>query len=190
MELNDIKIEVNSKELRYSRSEIEDILRIRTKRSLSQINRKMMIDAISMIGSVWVLVTVTFLIGLKDRYIISLEIVGLASLLLIHYRIKYKLLNRLNFEIDICSAAKKAAKRLSSFMLIYLWVIPTGISTLYLYIQLSLSILAEWSLEETIFRYGLVVPLILIGIFLTRGLIKLLYQTHLDELNEVVHNLH
>ncbi len=100
MELEEVKDYIRKEQPNYSRAEIQDILRIRTKRSLSRVNSTMFWDAVFMGLTVAMLVGVTFIIGLKDKYIISLELIGLAFCLFIHYRIKYRLLNKINFDID------------------------------------------------------------------------------------------
>ena len=106
MGIEDLKKDIQESQINYSRTEIEDIFRIRTKRSLSKINIKMLWDAVLMAVSVVVLVVATFMIGLKDKYLVSLEIIGVMLFLFIHYRIKYRLLNKLNFELDLVVSAQ------------------------------------------------------------------------------------
>lgn len=189
MELEQIKRHVLETQPTYSQAEIEDIFSIRTKKSLSKVNSNMFWDAVFMGLSVVGLVSVTFVLGLKDKYLISIEIIGLAFCLLIHYRIKHRLLNRFNFEIDIQNAAKRLVNSLSSFMRLYLWLVPSAISVLYLYIQFRLYHLSNWLIFETTVRFALVIPLLLITLFLTKGLIRIMYQRHLDELKEIIKNL-
>lgn len=189
MELDEIKRSVESSHINYSRAEIEDIFRIRTRRSLSKLNSKMLWDAVLMFCSVVVLVVATFLIGLEDRYLISMEITGLAVLLYIHYRIKYYLLNRFNFDIDIKTSAQKTVKRLSIYLNVYKLLIPVGITGLYLKTQYDLATVIEWGTSEMLLRFGLVAPLLLLSFIVTKKLISLLYQHHLDELGHMINDL-
>ncbi|MEM9857373.1 MAG: hypothetical protein AAF843_08460 [Bacteroidota bacterium] len=189
MELEEIKDYIRKEQPNYSRAEIQDILRIRTKRSLSRVNSTMFWDAVFMGLTVAMLVGVTFIIGLKDKYIISLELIGLALCLFIHYRIKYRLLNKINFDIDLHNAAQTAIKRLSKFISIYLWIIPSSVSAIYLYTQFRLFEVTSWQWGETLSRFSLVIPIAVITLLITRGLIRIMYQRHLKALKHIVNDL-
>ncbi|MEO0555432.1 MAG: hypothetical protein AAF149_19655 [Bacteroidota bacterium] len=189
MELDEIKKSVESSQANYSRNEIEDIFRIRTKKSISKINSKMLWDAVFMLVTVVILVSATFMIGLKNKYLISFEIICMAAFLLIHYRIKYYLLNKLNFELDIKASIHVAVKRLKIYINIYKMIVPSAIAGFYLKIQFDLFTITDWSVFEIAVRFGLFLPLSVLVFVITDRLTKLMYSNQLHELKSLSKDL-
>ena len=168
MELEELKSKLNVSDVRYSTSELNEIFEVRTKHAVSKINQKMWFDAILMIFTAVTLIAATFLIGLQDRYLISSEIIILSMVLLLHYRIKYHLLNRINFEEAFNKALKKVSHRLTIYMTVYVILIPLGVGILYLNIQWKLITILQPELLEKWLRFGFVAPLAAAIYLLTR----------------------
>ncbi len=189
MELDELKNKLNAVHIHYSAQELNEIFEIRTKRAVSNVNRKMLWDAILMVIVAAGLIAVTFLTGLKSRYLVSGEIVAMSVLLLIHYRIKYYLLNTIGFDGNIRQAMFQCLNRMQLYMYVYWTVVPLGISLLYLDLQNQLIRLIEPDTSELIVRYALVLPLGLVIFFITRKLTYVLYGQDMDRLRGLIREM-
>ena len=189
MELEEIKRILETSEIKYSKREINDIFGIRTRRSLKSVNRKMLWDVLGMITMVLILVTITFMIGLQDRYLISAEIIGLAVILTIHYRIKYHLLNKFNYDRGVKTILITVKGRLTHYLKAYLLIIPTVAAALYLNTQWSILQLTKHSVIETAIRLGLTLPIVIFVYLVTKKLIMLVYGNNLNELEELIEEM-
>lgn len=131
MKLDDLKNK--NRPIEYSRAELEGIFEVRTKRSIQNINRTMLKDALTMLLTAIVFIAITFGLGLSERYFIAIEIVALSLLLLIHYRVKYALLNNINLANEGLKVGLiKLLNRVNAYMTIYKMVIPLFTGLIYL----------------------------------------------------------
>ena len=189
MELDELKSKLDVSDVLYSASELNDIFAVKTKHAVNRINRKMWWDAVFMVLTAATLIVTTFLIGLRDRYLISSEIIILSAALFIHYRIKYYLLNKINFEEKFNHAVTKVRRRLRVYMRIYEVVIPLGIAALYLNIQIDLIAMKHTEALDKIIRLGFTLPLISVVYVLTKKLVHLIYGPDLEKLNTIVNEM-
>ncbi|MEM7109412.1 MAG: hypothetical protein AAF519_14395 [Bacteroidota bacterium] len=189
MEFEKIKRHVEENRPVYSKTELEDIFTLRTKRSLSKINSKMFWDALFMVFSVVILVIATFMIGLKDRISISLELVGLSAFLFVHYRIKYHLLNKPNIDLSIKNSVKRSLKTLKTYLKLYQILIPTGVTALYLKIQWDLWFIMDWSTPEITLRSTFSILIFVLIWMVTKKLIRVMYIPQTIRLHELISEL-
>ncbi len=120
-QLKEFKVET----VQYSRTEINQIFEFKTERSLKSTNRKMLLDLLLMGVTTIILIAITFYIGLQSRFMVSGQIVIIACVLIIHYRIKYILLNNVDLTKDgIKSAVLKIKNRLEGYMVFYQAILP------------------------------------------------------------------
>jgi hypothetical protein len=160
MELEDLKERITDNTVNYSRTELEQIFQLRTKRTVSQINNKMLIDVLLMILTTAVLVTATFIIGLRSRYVVSGQIIGFSILIFIHYRIKHVLLNRtVNSKYGIREATKKLIHLLNIYINAYKIILPNFFALLVVKHFYDLSqnweiVISNWPLILTAFVFG------------------------------------
>ncbi|MBL3657564.1 hypothetical protein [Fulvivirga sediminis] len=132
MELDELRKswKAQTDEAKYSKREINEIFEVKTKRSLKVLNRSMLFDALLMIVTIVAFISYSFLMGLKDRLWISAELITMALVLTLHYKIKYNLINQLDFEANgVKSAMTKTIRKLKKYIKIYETAIPC-ISTL------------------------------------------------------------
>ena len=135
MELDDLKRawDVENPKIEYTKATLKDIFEIRTKRAVSNINKSMLWDAILMITATAGFIVITFALGLKSRFMISGELALIATILSIHYRIKYLTINNFNFEDSgMGTAIRKVIKRLKGYIILYKILIPVLSAGLYL----------------------------------------------------------
>ncbi|ELR69249.1 hypothetical protein C900_05320 [Fulvivirga imtechensis AK7] len=135
MELDELKRAWNTKspKIEYTKTTLNDIFEIRTKRAVGKINRNMLWDAILMLIATAGFIVITFALGLKSRFMISGELILIATILGIHYRIKYLTINKFDFEDSgIGVAIRKVIKRLKGYIILYKILIPALSAVLYL----------------------------------------------------------
>ncbi len=184
MELEELKQRNWLKEIKYSRAELESIFEVRTKSSVKDINRKMLLDALFMLLTTSILILVTFLLGLKSRYLISGQIIGFALLLLMHYKIKYIMLNRVSFHKDhIRKGIIKVYSRLRNYVVAYYIIVPLFVLTLLTKTRSDLGY--DFDIN------GLLLSLIALfsSLIVTHLLVKILYRKDLERLMAIVKNL-
>ncbi|UII26483.1 hypothetical protein LVD15_24830 [Fulvivirga maritima] len=132
MELDELRKswKAQTDEVKYSKKEVDEIFEVKTKRSLKTLNRNMLTDALLMALTTLAFISVSFLLGLKDRVWISAELITMALVLTLHYKIKYHLINQFDFEVNgVKSAMIKTIDKLKRYIKIYKIGIPC-ISTL------------------------------------------------------------
>lgn len=162
MELKELKKQIEVNSIRYSRDELHSIFEIKTRHAVKSINRKMSVDAIIMGITTAVLVMITFSLGLKSAFVVSSQIVGLSVVLLLHYRIKYMLLNRHHsVQLGLYNAIKRTFVTLKIYMALYLFIVPAMVIYLSAHV-FSISFLF-------LFMIGI------ISLFITLVLLKWLY---------------
>jgi hypothetical protein len=183
MELEDLKKTLVDKKIKYSNQEIENIFEIRTKRTVSTINKKMMTDVILMILTTLILVSVTFILGLKSKFIISGEIIGFSLMAFVHYQIKYRLLNDFNFEKNsLLQSVTKIKNRLNYYLISYKIIIPIFFSfllTKYLFDQDN-----NWN--NILELWPIISATAIISFLIVNKLTSILYGKELRKLKEVI----
>lgn len=141
MELDELKKiwEAKNAEVKYSKPALKDIFEVRVKRAIGRINKNMLWDAILMITATVGFIAITFILGLKDRYMISGELLLIATILFIHYRIKHLTINSFNFENNgVGGAVKKVIRRLKGYIFLYKILVPAMTGGLFLLYQANL----------------------------------------------------
>ena len=189
MEIEELKDRLNKIDVHYSRQELDDIFGVRMQRMVSKVNRKMYWDAILMLLVSGTLVAITFSIGLKERYWVSGEIVVVSMLLLLHYRIKYYLLNRIDFEGNVKQAITRCKKRLMFYMRLYWVVVPISMGVLYFNIQLGLVGYPRLDDFQSVFRFLLVLPIAWVLFITTKKLTQFLYKEDVNHLDGLIHEM-
>ncbi len=186
MEIQELKDQFNKASVHYSRQELNDIFEVRMKSTVDQVNKKMLWDAVLMLVVAGGLIMATFLIGLKQRYWVSGEILVVSLLLLLHYRIKYYLLNRFDFEGNVMQALMRCKKRLLFYMKVYWGVVPSSIGILYLSIQTGLVGYPAMDDPGSILRFSLVFPIVWVLFVITKKLTQFLYGEDITHLNGLI----
>lgn len=180
MELDQLKKSYKKSEVKYSSEELKSIFEIRTQGSIKSINNKMLIDALLMILMTLVLITITFTLGLRSKYMVSGQIAGFGIILLLHYRLKYFLLNNINFERnDIRSAIRKVFKIFKMYWYGYQIIIPAMTITLFAFVNEYAVLLKNIG---PLFIYPIVG---LISFFITSSLLKTIYGAEFKKLKEL-----
>lgn len=183
MKLEDLKKTLIDGNIKYSNQELENIFELRTKRTLSTINKKMLADVLLMILTTMILVSSTFILGLKSKFIISGEIIGFSFIAFVHYQIKYRLLNVFNFEENsLLKSVIKIKNRLSNYLIFYKIIIPIFFSLLltkYLFDQYN-----NWN--DILDFWPLIGLTILISFLIVNKLTSILYGKELRKLKEVI----
>ncbi|MTI39789.1 hypothetical protein [Fulvivirga lutimaris] len=135
MDIDKLK-ELKTDSIKYSRTEINQIFELRTERSLKSTNRKMLIDLLLMGITTAILISITFFIGLQSRLLVSGQIAIIAGILIIHYRIKYMLLNNVDLSNNgIKPAITKIKNRLEGYIVFYQIALPPLFSLLMVKFQ-------------------------------------------------------
>lgn len=172
MELDDLKKKVDLTGVKYSQKEIKSIFEIKTKHTLKIINRKMFIDAIAMLITASILIAITFTLGLKSRFIVSAQILGLVAVLLIHYKTKYLLLNRGYLSSrGLFDTFRKTYRTFRNYMITYLVIVP-GMIIILSSLLLNLNVITGLALS-------------IVGVIITAGLLKLIYGKEYSRLREL-----
>lgn len=180
MELEDLKGKIDVSKISYSRAEIESIFELRTKKTVRSINKKMLIDALLMITTTVVLVAITFSLGLRSRYIISIQILSLALLLLAHYRIKYLLLNKLDLHShSVTEVIQVTFKTIRRYWIGYHVVIPLLFSSLTWYL---ISGIAKHQDSLVTLMISSAIGILTLGI--TNVLVRKIYQGDYQQLKK------
>lgn len=162
MDIEKLK-EIKTDAIKYSRAEINQIFELRTARSLKSTNKKMLIDLLLMGVTTILLIAITFFIGLQSRFLVSGQIVIVAGILIIHYRIKYILLNNVDLTSDgIKSAVIKIKSRLEGYIIFYQVSLPILFTLLMLKFQLEThgnwsNVLGNWYYLASTFIISIVV---------------------------------
>lgn len=155
--------DLKSESIAYSRTEINQIFELRTQRSLKSTNKKMLFDLLLMGVTTILLIAITFYLGLQSRILISGQIGIIACILIIHYRIKYILLNNVDMISDgIKSAVIKIKNRLEMYIIVYQIVLPPLFSLLMIKFQFDTlgswsAVLAKWYYVAATFVISFVV---------------------------------
>lgn len=183
MELDKLKGKVDFSTVKYSKDELDNIFQLRIKGNIASMNKKMLMDAILMGLVTSLLVAITFYIGLRNRYVISMELVGFAVLLLIHYRIKYVLLNNVNLHAQtVNSTVEKVYKRFKAYWIAYHWFVPM--------LSAALSIQLCRVLNYQFDSWQLIVATVMTMIIswvITHNVVKRLYGKEYQSLQKINH---
>ena len=170
-------------DLRYSRAALNSIFEVKTKRSLRQINRSMWLDAVIMLLVTASFIVISFMLGLKDRYVISGELLLVALLLYIHYKIKRMMLNQVQFtDSNIKNVLERIISKMQVYLYAYSIIIPATGAGLYLLYQYNLSTYSRmpFTLATTDI---LITSCVGATLFLiTRFICRLMYGHELDKL--------
>ncbi len=186
MELEELKTKKWQNEVSYSLDELESIFEIRTKSTIKNVNRKMFIDAMLMLLTTTVLISTTFWLGLRSKYIVSGQIIGFACFLLMHYRIKYLILNNVNLLSNtIRDGIASVYKRLYNYIIAYYIFIPIFAISLMFKIRSDLGYQIELSTEN-----ALIYSVTLMGSILVVYLLStVLYKKDLARLKSLLSTL-
>ncbi|MEQ8476611.1 hypothetical protein [Fulvivirga sp.] len=162
MDIDKLK-ELKTDSIEYSRTEINQIFELRTVRSLKSTNKKMLIDLLLMVITTAFLIGITFFIGLQSRLLVSGQIVIIAGILIIHYRIKYMLLNNVDLSSNgIKPAITKIKNRLEGYITFYQLTLPPLFSMLMVKFQFDINggwigVFNKWYYVACIFVLSLIV---------------------------------
>lgn len=181
--------------LTISKNELQELFESKTKTALNQINRNMRIDAIIMIGLSLAFISSTFLIDLQSKWSVSLSLLGMTIFLMLHYHLKYYLLNNFNFENhSVIDVIKTVIRRLKIYRTLYLIIIPSFTAMLYILLLRNLFYYEYYHYEfneQFWLLTNLVIPLIIGVILLVRKLFIKMYgqkirvlHSYLEELQE------
>ncbi|QSE97135.1 hypothetical protein [Fulvivirga lutea] len=181
MELEQLKGKILETDVSYSKSELEDIFKIKTQSAVQRINRTMLIDALVMIGLTALLVLITFYLGLKSRYVVSSQIIGAAAILLVHYKIKYRLINVFNPNLSVIENAQKTYNYLKRYCLAYYIITP--LLTLSLSFNLYLQLNLDWS-TTSIFLVLLGITIITLAC--THLIVRIIYYNPKNRIKTII----
>lgn len=185
-ELDELKSTWNGKQLAYSKAALSDIFEVKTKRTVRAINRTMLLDYTLMLIAAAGLIALTFFLGLKSRYIVALEILTVTSLMIIHYGIKYRVINSVNLQHnDVKHSISKLSNRLNAYLLAYRVVIPVFIGAVYLKIQWNLLQIKGVEWQEELLAIGLAVPIMVLTYFLVQWISKRMYGRAIEQLKQL-----
>jgi len=185
-ELDDLKSTWDDSQLKYSKAALSDIFEAKTKRTVRSINRTMLLDYTLMLIAAAGLIALTFFLGLKSRYIVALEILTVTSLMIIHYGIKYRVINSVNLQHDdVMQSISKLSKRLNAYLLAYRLVIPVFIGAVYLKIQWNLLQIKGVNWQEELLALSLAVPIMVLTYFLVQWISKRMYGKAIDQLKQL-----
>ena len=182
MEFNELKRgwrQLDLERVKYSKEELDSIFEVRTKRNISKINKSMLVDAILMMITAGFLIFTTFILNLQSRYLVSLEILGFVFVMLVHYKIKYTLINRQpDFESeDLLSGISVIVKRIKNYVLAYKLIVPLIICALYARFNYTASLDINY--------LWLLAPIFLGGFLIVHWTCRLMYGKALGELLEL-----
>lgn len=184
MELDQLKKLYNTSSINYSRAELQSIFDIRTKGTLQQINKKMLVDGVLMLITAVSLISVTFLLGLRSKYLISSQILGFTVLLFLHYRLKYWLINTIDFEkFGINHAIKRVYNIFKTYWIIYQLCVP--LFTVFLCYKLANYLAILNDIDQAILYPSVGVLMLMI----TSILLKAIYGKEIKKLKELVNSI-
>lgn len=193
MELNELKNLIEDKPVSYSRNELESIFAIKTKRELAGINKKMKWDMILMTAVAMLVISVAFILGLRDRLSISVEVVLLVIVVSIHYRIKYFKIGEINLaKYDVTTGLKKVLSSLNFYLKLYRVLIPSFAIIFYSMQRWKLLEIRRQipaTINEILIEGSIIAGIGVVVYFFTRWLSQRLYggeiskiRTYLDRL--------
>ncbi|MEO1054333.1 MAG: hypothetical protein AAFX87_27090 [Bacteroidota bacterium] len=175
--------------LAYDRSDLHHLLETKVRDTLKSVNRNMLSDALVMVGTVIMFIALVFIIDLKASLSISVTLAVAALVLLLHYRVKYILLNKPNLAINgISMGLRKIIKGLRIYITTYKIVLPLFAAALYIMALINIDIYSHGSLQWNLpflTKAALSIPLSILMYYLTRQLVNRLYGKHLKRLEEV-----
>lgn len=189
MELDELKETwKTSNPVHYNREELDSIFEIKTRRSLKSINRSMLNDAFLMVLATAGFITLTFILGLKSRYVISGELVLVATLLGIHYRIKYLTINKINLnQNSIKEAISLIIKKVRVYLVLYKVLTPLIAGGLYLLYEVNAHYYqaGSYSLADPVFSLGIAAGIALLALVLTHLITRAMYGRELGRLRQL-----
>lgn len=191
MELEELKKVWNVKEpeVTYSKQALRDIFEVRTKRAVSRINRNMLWDGAFMILATIGFIAVTFALGLKDRFMISGELLLIATVLGIHYRIKHLTINKFHFaNSGIVTSIRRITNKLKGYIILYKILIPTLSAALYLLYCLNVHFYKYGSYSLSALNASSIITVLLITVIcylITRRITQIMYGKELQKLQEL-----
>ena len=194
MELDELKEawKTRDKDVHYSRNELESIFEIKTRRSLREINKSMLTDAVFMILATAGFMSVTFILGLKGRYVISGELLLVATLLGLHYRIKYLTFNKINFnKNNIKEAVARIIKKVRVYLWLYKVLTPLIASGLFLLYQANLSYYQTgiYALNTPFYSISIAAGIGILALILTHFITQAMYGKELNRLRKLYEEL-
>jgi len=182
MDIDKLK-EIKTDAVKYSRAEINQIFELKTQRSLRSTNRKMLLDLLLMGATTILLITLTFFIGLQSRFLVSGQIAIIAGVLLIHYRIKYNLLNHVDLIGDgIKLAIVKIKNRLDAYLVFYQAALPPLFGLLMLKFQFE----TYGSWNEILDGWYYVAITLVLSFFIVRVLCYKIYGDDLKNFKNLI----
>ncbi len=194
MELEELKDLVQDKPISYSRSELESIFSIKTKRELDVVNKKMRWDMVLMVITAIVIIGIAFLLGLRDRFSLSAGVILLVAIISIHYRIKYFDISKVNLDKhDLSTAIQNVVKSLRFYLNLYKLVVPVFAMSFYSYQRwklLQIKNTLPSSITEVLVESALVITVGLVVYFLTKWISDRLYGKALIRMQDYLHKLH
>lgn len=193
MELDELKDLIKDKPVSYSRNELESIFSIKTKREVDGINKKMLWDMVLMIAMAAVIIGLAFLLGLRDRFSLSVEVVLLVALISIHYRIKHLKISRINLSrYDLTTGIKKVVKTLKLYLKLYTIVVPLLGSVFYGYqrwqfLRIKNNLPAD--VNNVLMESAILIAVGITIYFITRWVSQKLYGKEVKRMEDYLHKL-
>ena len=184
--------DLSFEEKKLSREELQSVFESQTKNSLQTINRNMRLDAILMSVVAVIFITLAFVLNLQSRLFISLSLMALVTILLIHYRIKYLLINKLDWKQDLRSVLQRLVNRLRLYMLVYKIAAPILVTCLYIAMQTNMFFYqyGHYQFDETYWiKQTVAIPVALVAFTFISWLTHKLYGRDLKNMQENLEQL-
>lgn len=185
MELEVLKESINKSEPRYSRQEIEGIFEVKTKHTVRGMGRVMLFDLIIMSVVAIIMIGLAFIIGLQDRYFISLEIILVTGVLYLHYAIKRKLIYSQLSNAGITYSIENTLKTIKLYINFYKVLVPTIICSIFLKTAADIAQSFQLSNEIIVVITLAALPLGYGAYKLTTLLANKLYYPTIERLNQL-----
>lgn len=171
-----------------SEEQLRQALALKTKSSVSRINRNMLIDAIvALMISVGIIIFTVYL-NLENKWLVITFIIFISTILAVHYRVKYKMINLIDLETEsIREGIEKLISRLEWYKRLYLLLIPIFTCLLFTIVHILLfsHIIGPWFYALSFWAWeALVIPVVLSVYFIVKILYHRMFGKHLELLKE------
>lgn len=171
-----------------SEEQLRQALTLKTKSSISHINRNMLIDAIvALMISVGIIIFTIYL-NLENKGFVMTFILCIIALLAVHYRVKYKMINQVDLETkSIKDGIEKLIDHLEMYKKLYLLLIPliTGLLFTMVHILLFSHLIGPWFYDLSFWAWEtLVIPVVLPVYLIVKLLFHRMYGKQLELLKE------
>ena len=171
----------------FDTEDIEKAFRVKIIEGVQRINKKMMIDAFLMTLTIGILMMITTLwLALRSAPLVIVSLGVLYLILMVHYRIKYKVINRsVDFKHGVLTSITDLLRKILWYMKIYQVIIPILSLGLYIIFAFYRDLLSGHG-----FQYGVsfwikvifVIPVLWLSHRFTQWLIFKIYGQEIKQL--------